>query len=32
MTKPFLDTNIVVDLLESREPFCQDAVRIFTLS
>lgn len=32
MTKLFLDTNIVVDLLESREPFCQDAVRIFTLA
>ena len=32
MTKLFLDTNIVVDLLESREPFCQDVVRIFTLA
>lgn len=28
----FLDTNIVVDLLEKREPFCQDAVQIFTMS
>ncbi len=25
MTRLFLDTNIVVDLLERREPFCQDA-------
>ena len=30
MTKLFLDTNIVVDLLERREPFCHDAVRLFT--
>ena len=29
MTKLFLDTNIVVDLLERREPFCHDAVRLF---
>lgn len=28
----FLDTNIVVDLLEKREPFCQDAVQIFTMA
>ena len=28
----FLDTNIVVDLLERREPFCHDAVRLFTMS
>lgn len=28
MTKLFLDTNIVVDLLERREPFCHDAVRV----
>lgn len=32
MTKLFLDTNIVVDLLERREPFCQGAVQIFTLA
>ena len=30
MTRLFLDTNIIVDLLERREPFCQDAVRLFT--
>lgn len=28
MTRLFLDTNIVVDLLERREPFCHDAVRL----
>lgn len=32
MTRLFLDTNIVMDLLERREPFCQDAVRIFTMA
>jgi predicted nucleic acid-binding protein len=32
MTKLFLDTNIVVDLLEHREPFCHDAVRLFTMA
>lgn len=32
MTKLFLDTNIVVDLLERREPFCHDAVRLFTVA
>ena len=32
MTKLFLDTNIVIDLLERREPFCQDAVRLFSLA
>ena len=32
MTKLFLDTNIVVDLLEKREPFCHDAVRLFTMA
>ena len=32
MTRLFLDTNIVVDLLERREPFCYDAVRLFTLA
>jgi len=28
MTRLFLDTNIVVDLLDRREPFCHDAVRL----
>ncbi len=28
----FLDTNIVVDLLGHREPFCHDAVRLFTMA
>lgn len=32
MTKLFLDTNIVVDMLERREPFCHDAVRLFTMA
>ena len=32
MTCLFLDTNIVIDLLERREPFCQDAVHIFTMA
>ena len=32
MTRLFLDTNIVVDLLDRREPFCQDAVRLFTMA
>jgi predicted nucleic acid-binding protein len=32
MTKLFLDTNIVLDLLERREPFCYDAVRLFTMA
>ncbi len=32
MTRLFLDTNIVVDLLERREPFCQDAVKLFTMA
>lgn len=32
MTRLFLDTNIVVDLLECREPFCHDAVRLFTMA
>ncbi len=32
MTRLFLDTNIVIDLLERREPFCHDAVRIFTMA
>ena len=32
MTKLFLDTNIVIDLLEKREPYCYDAVRLFTMA
>ncbi len=30
--KVFLDTNIVIDLLERREPFSQDAVRLFSMA
>ncbi|MBO4307882.1 MAG: hypothetical protein J5848_06190 [Bacteroidales bacterium] len=32
MTRLFLDTNIVVDLLGRREPFCNDAVRLFSMA
>ena len=32
MTRLFLDTNIVVDLLDRREPFCHDAVRLFAMA
>lgn len=32
MTRLFLDTNIVVDLLAKREPFYKDAVRLFTMA
>jgi len=32
MKRLFLDTNIVVDVLERREPFCYDAVRLFTMA
>ena len=32
MTTLFLDTNIVMDLLERREPYCDDAVRLFTMA
>lgn len=32
MTRLFLDTNIVIDLLERREPYCHDAVRLFTMA
>ena len=32
MTRLFLDTNIVVDLLEGREPFCYDAAQLFTMA
>lgn len=28
----FVDTNVVIDLLEKREPFYKDAVRLFTLA
>ena len=32
MRRLFLDTNIVVDLLDRREPFCRDAVRLFSMA
>ena len=32
MTRLFLDTNIVIDLLDKREPFYKDAVRLFTMA
>lgn len=32
MTHLFLDTNIVVDILQRREPFCHDAVQLFTMA
>ena len=32
MTKLFLDTNIVIDLLEQREPYCYDAMRLFAMA
>lgn len=32
MTRLFLDTNIVIDLLEKREPYCYDAVSLFSLA
>lgn len=32
MRKVFLDTNVVIDLLDKREPFYQAAVSIFTLA
>lgn len=32
MTRLFLDTNIVIDLLDRREPFCNDAVQLFTMA
>ena len=32
MTKLFLDTNIVMDLLEKREPFCNDALQLFSMA
>ena len=30
--KVFLDTNIVIDLLDKREPFYIDAIKLFTLA
>ena len=32
MKRLFLDTNIVIDLLDKREPFCNEAVRLFSLA
>jgi predicted nucleic acid-binding protein len=32
MTRLFLDTNIVIDVLGRREPFCNDAVQLFTMA
>ena len=32
MTRLFLDTNIVIDLLDKREPFCDEAVRLFSMA
>lgn len=32
MKRIFADTNIVIDLLEKREPFYKDAVRLFTMA
>lgn len=32
MRRLFLDTNIVVDLLDRREPFCHDTVRLFSMA
>lgn len=32
MKKVFLDTNVVIDLLDKREPFYVEAVAIFTLA
>ena len=32
MMRLFLDTNIVVDLLEGRGPFCYDAAQLFTMA
>ena len=32
MKKLFVDTNIVIDLLERREPFCNDAILLFTMA
>ena len=32
MKKVLLDTNIVIDLLAKREPFYQEAAKLFTLA
>lgn len=32
MKKLFIDTNIVIDLLGKREPFHEDAAKIFSLA
>jgi len=32
MTNLFLDTNIVIDLLEQREPYCYDTMRLFEMA
>lgn len=32
MTRLFLDTNIVIDLLDKREPYYKDAVRLFSMA
>ena len=32
MTRLFLDTNIVMDLLDKRLPFCMDAARLFAMA
>ena len=32
MKKVFLDTNVVIDLLDKREPFYREAVSLFTLA
>lgn len=32
MRRIFADTNVVIDLLERREPFYKDAVRLFTMA
>ena len=32
MKKVFLDTNIVIDLLDKREPFYREAISLFTLA
>lgn len=32
MKKLFLDTNIVIDMLEERKPYSDDAVKLFTMA
>lgn len=32
MKKVFLDTNIIADLFLKREPFCNNALKLFTLA